>query len=480
MAFKYQKIKRMEVPQLNRYNQIMKGLVFVGDLLIVNLLFFLFYLLANSMGRHPELKATLPQALLIISLCYSAFLLANGIIVHKRGIRPHQVLGLVFCNVFFFSVLAGIVLEIGNFARVVSLFYVAYVTVLFIVLAIFRFAVYKMIKDFRRQGKNLRHIILVGGGENNQRLYHELTYDDGLGYRVYGYFDQGKREEFPTSCPYLGKLDEVEGYLQEHKFIDSLYCGLSSEEYHSIPTLIDYCENHLVHFFGVPNIPDYFHHRMFISLMGQIPVLSLRDDPMSRFENRVLKRTFDIVFSGLFLCTLFPFIYIFVAIGIKLTMPGPVFFRQKRSGYNGKEFTCLKFRSMRVNAEADKVQATKDDPRKTRFGNFLRHSSLDEMPQFINVFRGDMSVVGPRPHMLMHTEEYSQLIDKYMVRHFVKPGITGWSQVTGFRGETKELSQMQGRVRGDIWYIEHWTFWLDIMIIYKTIANAVKGDKEAY
>ena len=135
---------------------------------------------------------------------------------------------------------------------------------------------------------------------------------------------------------------------------------------------------------------------------------------------------------------------------------------------------------MRVNKDSDKVQATLNDPRKTRLGNFMRKTSIDELPQFINVLLGDMSVVGPRPHMLKHTEEYSKLIDKYMVRHFVKPGITGWAQVTGFRGETRELWQMEGRVERDIWYLEHWTFMLDLYIIYKTVKNAVKGEKEAY
>lgn len=135
---------------------------------------------------------------------------------------------------------------------------------------------------------------------------------------------------------------------------------------------------------------------------------------------------------------------------------------------------------MRVNKDSDKVQATLNDPRKTRLGNFMRKTSIDELPQFINVLLGDMSVVGPRPHMLKHTEEYSKLIDKYMVRHFVKPGITGWAQVTGFRGETKKLWQMEGRVERDIWYLEHWTFMLDLYIIYKTVKNAVKGEKEAY
>lgn len=225
---------------------------------------------------------------------------------------------------------------------------------------------------------------------------------------------------------------------------------------------------------------NYLHHRVYFNMLGNVPYLSLYREPLSRPENRALKRAFDIVVSGVFLVTLFPIIFIIVAIITKLTMPGPIFFKQKRNGLNGKEFYCYKFRSMKVNADADKLQATKDDPRKTRWGDIMRKTNIDEMPQFWNVLKGDMSVVGPRPHMLKHTEEYSKLIDKYMIRHFVKPGITGWSQVTGFRGETKQLSQMEGRVEGDIWYIEHWSIGLDLYIMYRTVRNIIEGDNAAY
>lgn len=214
--------------------------------------------------------------------------------------------------------------------------------------------------------------------------------------------------------------------------------------------------------------------------MGEVPYLSLYKVALNRPENKLIKRLFDIFFSLIFLCTIFPVIFVVVAIITKITMPGPIFFRQKRSGLNDKDFYCLKFRSMKVNKDADILQATKEDPRKTKWGNILRKTNLDETPQFINVLLGNMSVVGPRPHMLKHTEKYSKLIDKYMVRHFVKPGITGWSQVSGLRGETKELSQMENRVKGDIWYIEHWSFVLDLFIIYKTVINIFKGEKNAY
>jgi putative colanic acid biosynthesis UDP-glucose lipid carrier transferase len=163
-----------------------------------------------------------------------------------------------------------------------------------------------------------------------------------------------------------------------------------------------------------------------------------------------------------------------------MTSPGPIFFKQKRTGYLGNEFNCYKFRTMHVNNTADSAQATKDDPRKTRFGDFLRRTSIDELPQFFNVLRGDMSVVGPRPHMLKHTDYYSDLIKSYMVRHVVRPGITGWAQVNGYRGITDELWKMEKRVEYDVWYIEHWNFFLDLKIIVRTVFNAFAGESNAF
>lgn len=470
----------MKTPQIYPYNQIVKGIVLLGDLFIVNLIFYLFCLTAELFGKHPELRATLSQVLLIISLCYLVSLIRGGVLVYRRKIYAHQILMRVFCNILYFCVFSGVVLSVGDFANVFSFFYVMYVFVLFLAVSGYHLLFRWLLKQYRRRGGNLRHAVLVGSAGNNMELYHELTDDSVSGYRVHGYFDFQPRAEFPDKCCYLGTPDNVLKYLEDHPHIEQLYCCLSSLDRQAIIPIIDYCENHLVRFFSVPNVRNYLHNQMHLTLIGSVPVLSLRRDPLSRTENRVIKRLFDIIFSVIFLCTLFPFIYIIVAIGIKLTMPGPIFFKQKRNGMNDREFYCLKFRSMKVNKDSDTLQASKNDPRKTRFGSFLRHTSLDETPQFFNVLLGDMSVIGPRPHMQKHTEEYSRQIDKFMVRHFVKPGITGWSQVTGFRGETKELCQMEGRVKGDIWYIEHWSFWLDIVIVYKTIRNAVRGEDAAY
>ena len=239
-----------------------------------------------------------------------------------------------------------------------------------------------------------------------------------------------------------------------------------------------FCVQHLIRVRYIPQDHDVVTQH--IVEFGDAYVVTQYNEPLNTPMNRFIKRMFDICFSLLFLCTLFPFIYVVVAVISKLTMPGPVFFRQERTGYDGKNFWCYKFRSMKVNVNADTLQATKNDPRVTRFGAFLRHSNVDELPQFFNVLRGDMSIVGPRPHMLSHTEYYSNRISDYMIRHYVKPGITGWAQTHGERGETKTVDDMGRRVEKDIWYIEHWNFWLDIQIIFKTVADAVKGDKKAY
>ena len=214
--------------------------------------------------------------------------------------------------------------------------------------------------------------------------------------------------------------------------------------------------------------------------IGRMPVFLMRHIPLSYVHNGFIKRAFDIFVSFFVLVTLFPLLFIIFGTLIKLSSPGPIFFKQKRTGKRGKEFTCYKFRTMKYSAEADVVQATSNDSRKTKVGDFMRKTSLDEMPQFFNVLIGNMSCVGPRPHMLQHTYEYSPIVDKYMVRHFIKPGITGLAQSRGYRGETKEVELMEKRIKSDIEYVENWSLRLDMKIILDTVRMILKGDKKAY
>lgn len=462
-----------------RFNSVIVTLVLLGDILICGGLFCLFYHGTQLYGIYPELTETFHQTLAAILLCYLVCNVRRGVILHRSKVYAFQIVMLVFRNVILFALLTAVVLMTGRFLKPLSPLFPLYVATLFVCICVWRLVFRSLLKQYRRRGGNLKQVVLVGSTLNNRELYHELTDDSSAGFRVLGYFDEEPNPKFPE-CTYLGKPDEATRFLYENPQVQYLFCCLPSRYSNIIVPIINWCENNLVHFFSVPNLRNYLHNRVYFNMMGNVPYLSLRQDPLSQPENKILKRAFDIVFSLLFLCTLFIPIVIIVTIVTKITMPGPVFFRQKRNGLNDKEFYCIKFRSMRVNDQADTLQATKDDPRKTRWGDIMRRTNIDELPQFINVLLGDMSVVGPRPHMLKHTEEYSQLIDKYMVRHFVKPGITGWSQVTGYRGETRELKDMEGRIKGDIWYIEHWSFWLDLYIIYKTVANALHGEKNAY
>ena len=319
----------------------------------------------------------------------------------------------------------------------------------------------------RKQGRNKIHVVIVGENENAKRLA-DMIRDD----REYA--------DYKLVATFGEDLSAINDYLQKNK-VHQLYCSLNPAlKTDTVNSIIRSCENLFIEFYYVPNMDGYLHRSMTFSELGPLTVVKLREEPLANPLNAAVKRLFDIVLSLLFLVTLYPIIWCFVAIGTTLSSPGPILFKQKRTGYKGRPFTMYKFRSMKVNADADKLQATADDPRKTKFGDFLRRSSIDELPQMINVLKGDMSIIGPRPHMELHTEMYTKLVDEYLVRHMVKPGLTGWAQVNGCRGETKTTEAMADRVRYDIWYIEHWSLTLDIKIIFMTVAQILGGDKQAY
>lgn len=466
--------------EVQRFSKVLKSCVLLGDLILLNLLLWGF---EQFLGNRfwCENCGSILQGMALITLCYLLCNMHSGVILHRPVVRPEQIMVRVLRNMVPFVLLSVCILLLFHFefshSRLFGLFYI----VLILVIVSYRLAFRYFLELYRKQGGNVRKVILIGSHENMQELYHAMTDDPTSGYRVLGYFEDFPSDRYPSDVSYLGHPQEVNNFLKQNVGrVDQLYCSLPSARSAEIVPIINYCENHLVRFFSVPNVRNYLKRRMHFEMLGNVPVLSIRREPLELLENRIVKRTFDIVCSTLFLCTIFPFIYIIVGVAIKMSSPGPIFFKQKRSGEDGKEFWCYKFRSMRVNAQCDTLQATEHDPRKTRIGEIIRKTSIDELPQFINVFKGDMSIVGPRPHMLKHTQEYSLLINKFMVRHFVKPGITGWAQVTGYRGETKELWQMEGRVMRDIWYIEHWTFLLDLYIMYKTVYNAIHGEKEAY
>ena len=455
----------------------------VGDILIqVGVLEFLLYgtdmVRDNNLPKYEQLGSWF---LLVVSAIAAASLL--GIKVNERGRNAVNIANRAILNAattfILYNGLMAIIYELVLQGKLLLL--QAVLTGVLYVL--WHLLMRRIIGVLRRRGANNYTVALVGSDPNMLQVCQFLmdSWTDE-GYMVLGMFSD-RPEEIPEGVPDLGTPEDAIDYVeQHHDVLKEVLCSLNpATRTDYVNRLVSTCEAHMVRFKYVPDMEGYPQRKMAISQLGNVNVISLHEEPLNSPLAKFVKRTSDVVVSGLFLVTLFPLIWLFCAIGIKLSSPGPVFFKQKRTGYEGKEFWCYKFRSMRASADADTKQAVKGDSRVFPFGEFLRKSSLDELPQFLNVFRGDMSIVGPRPHMLHHTDIYSELIGDYMIRHLAKPGITGWAQVNGCRGETKELSEMKERVEKDIWYIEHWSVELDVSIVLKTVWQILRHeDDKAY
>jgi putative colanic acid biosynthesis UDP-glucose lipid carrier transferase len=449
----------------------------MGDLMVLNLLFFAVYYELSEFYT-VMITRNLKEVLLLLNFCYFFALYFVPIQLHMSVVFIDKIVQRAISLITFFIFLFATCLIFLNIGNLIATFLITYYITAVVLFSFWRVLVRILLKIYRRRGHDLKRVIIIGAGKNGMELYRVMNNELAYGFTVMGFFDDNValKKVLPN---YLGNTEEVNDYVSKHG-IDEIYCTLPGTQDEKMLKLLNFAEKNMVRFYIVPEFYRNVKKSLIIEMIESIPLLSIRREPLQATYNRALKRAFDIVFSLFVLVAIFPFLYIILGILIKMTSPGPILFKQKRTGLYGQEFECYKFRTMKVNSEADTIQAAKDDPRKTRLGDFLRKTNLDEFPQFLNVFAGDMSVVGPRPHMLKHTEEYSALIDKYMVRHLVKPGITGWAQVTGYRGETKTLEQMEGRVKRDVWYIENWSFFLDLKIIVVTIFNMFKGERNAY
>ncbi|MDE6191677.1 MAG: undecaprenyl-phosphate glucose phosphotransferase [Muribaculum sp.] len=416
--------------------------------------------------------------LLIVNVCYLPVVFyrsryPQGRALHLDIIAKNAIAAVGIHALFFFSILAFLNSWVDNMS-----FYLWFYGILVILLPLGWALTRLSLKYFRRNGINSANAVIIGSGESAIRLRDAMRSDPGYGYRFMGFFDNDTTNAEALGSEYLGTIDSLEDFMNREP-VNEVYYTLSGEDHETLRRCVRYSDNHVAQFYYVPQLNQYVSRVSELSNIGKVPILNIRENPLKRISNRYLKRGFDLIFSSAFLL-LSPIVFLPIAIAIKVTSPGPVFFKQKRTGYLGKDFNCLKFRTMQVNTTSDTQQAVRQDPRVTKIGNFLRRTSLDELPQFINVWLGDMSVVGPRPHMIKHTADYSKLIDKYMLRHLIKPGITGWAQINGFRGQTEELWQMEKRVEHDVWYIENWNFFLDIKIIILTAVNMFRGDDNAF
>jgi putative colanic acid biosynthesis UDP-glucose lipid carrier transferase len=459
------------------YSRFLKLIHFIGDISLLNFAFILSYISSNIASRHPKFSDHYIFLAITFNLVWLLLILLLKLYNIQRTSSIESILWNVLKSVFlhaliiftFITSIKGHYYSRGQ----LMITYLIFGAGILLWRIVFSLCLYQ----YRKKGANFRNVVIIGAGATGNDIYDYFNADPAHGYRFMGFFD-----DKPQNCLHkemvIGAVHEIHDYIKANK-VDEIYCALPLKAGKVIKELINLADNNFIRFKIVPDFRGFLNKKVNIEFYDMVPVLTMRKEPLESILNRAVKRSFDIMFSLFLIFFIFTWLFPIFIILIKLSSKGPAFFVQKRSGRKNEMFSCYKFRSMNVNKEADSLQATQNDIRVTRIGRFLRKTNLDELPQFFNVLKGQMSVVGPRPHMIKHTEEYSKVIDKFMVRHLVKPGITGWAQVSGYRGATEDLRKMLKRIRYDVWYIENWSFLLDIRIILMTVYNMLKGDKNA-
>lgn len=445
---------------------------FLTDFLLLNSCFLLFLVLYNNeftIKNHLSVWAALWITINCIWLLIAMY---NDIYKWYEIIRPFKkVENLLYLNGIFFAALT-------------TIYYYAFFSILgtnFLLAFILFFSFTNILSHllyrqyFQKRMPSFRYAII--GGKHTNLAYIQTVYQ-----KIYGKKSNclgGFAKDPVSECKWLGNYKNIEQFILYNQFDKLLYI-YSPLDNKEIKRIIELCESRFIDFEVVPRELDIIGRGARMVDENNLPTLRPQIEPLQRLRNKLLKRTFDIVFSLLVIILIFPWLFLIIAIAIKWESRGPIFFVQPRTGYWNESFGFIKFRSMTINEESNTKQATRNDVRVTKVGAFLRKTSLDELPQFLNVLLGQMSVAGPRPHMLKHTEEYSRLIRTYLVRHKVKPGITGWAQINGYRGPTDTLDKMEKRVEYDVHYMKNWTFLMDIRCIIFTIINMFKGEENAF
>ncbi len=446
----------------NKYFDLITPMSYLIDLLVINL--FLYFLPINF--QTPLLFHA------YISLGWVVVSIRNKFYKVHRYAKVAFVLRLLFVQfVFFFLILYAF---IGFFKQPIISRLALGQYFVFVSLTIFTIKMlnYILLMRYRERVKgNTRNVVVVGKNSKTDQLVNVFQERTEYGYRFVKQFSSVSGKKF--------NLHKCFDFIINEN-IDEVYCSISELKNEEVTQFINFADNNLKTLKFIPDNKNIFAKKLKFEYYDYIPILSLRDIPLHDPINAFIKRSFDIIFSLVVILGLLSWLTPLLAIIITLESKGPVFFRQTRNGIDNREFYCYKFRSMAPNKNADKLSASKNDMRVTKVGRFIRSTSIDELPQFYNVLFGTMSVVGPRPHMVKHTNEYSDRVDKYMVRHFVKPGITGLAQVRGYRGEIENNTDIQNRIKFDIFYIENWSLFLDLKIIVQTIVNAFRGEDKAY
>ena len=452
----------MSISRHRRYSGYLRPISYIVDLTIINVIaFFYFSGSLNPIGFIP-----------FVSIAWIMLSIYIGFYEVYRYTREVTIISLLFKQIVLFIL---IMLAFSGFYHELRLYpanIFKYTLISFLFIAIAKFALYYLLQKYRSSfGGNYRKTVIIGKNKQTLALESFFNTNPEYGYLHKGTFNiKDKRDNELLKC-FQFILDEK---------IDEIYCSISELSNADMLKVIDFADNNLKILKFLPDNKDIYSKKLKYENYDYIPILSFRDIPLQEPVNQIFKRVFDIAFSSAVIIFLLSWLTPILAILIRLESRGPVFFKQTRNGFNYKEFDCYKFRSMTPNKDAHLHQATRGDQRVTKIGKFIRKTSIDELPQFFNVLFGDMSVVGPRPHMVSHTDMYAKRVDKFMVRHFVKPGITGLAQVSGFRGEVESDKDIINRVKYDIFYIENWSLLLDLKIIFQTAMNAVKGEEKAY
>ncbi len=453
------------------------------DLLIINAVFFTTYYIARTFFHLEKIEGYNYFEYIYfgfsLSIAWSTVTLLGGL-YHEKYVLSFEIFTKRTLQIFayFLVLVLFYVFLVRQYKYFDPAFVFSVLSSIFISLIFNRFLYLAIYNYFKSKEYLINKVIIIGYNNLSKKLVSYLE-EDGINKQIVGYCEEFENVNELSHYPILSNISDALNICKEHG-VTEIYSTIAPEHNPSIYHLIQMADQLCIRFRIVPDIGFFVKRHVHIDYLKEMVVISMRNEPLEDLGNRIRKRLFDIFVSSMVVIFIFSWLFPIISLLIWLESKGPIFFKQSRSGKENKSFSCLKFRSMRVNDKANEQQATKDDARVTRIGKILRRTSLDEFPQFLNVLKGDMSVVGPRPHMLKHTDSYSRIIGQYMIRQFLKPGITGWAQIKGFRGETKTLDQMQKRVEHDLWYLENWSLMLDIKIIFITVLNTIRGEENAF
>jgi putative colanic acid biosynthesis UDP-glucose lipid carrier transferase len=393
-----------------------------------------------------------------------------------------EIVFIVYTIILFTILLSSVSFFLRNFIQFSSNFFTFYLLFLFASITLIKYIIRKYLHSAIYQGKLFDNILIIGASASALDFYETINKYYYYGYKCVGFLDNDSSKM--NGCVYQGSINNLATILKE-RTVDEVVIALPNSQNEQIQQCIETCDYYGTKARILPDFYQYTSSTIQVNNIGLMPVISVRSLPLDKHGNKLLKNAFDILFALVFFLLLGWWLLPLIGIAIKLTSKGPVIFRQERWGLNNEKIICYKFRTMEAtSSDIDENgfyrQASKDDPRVTSLGAFLRRTNMDELPQFWNVLLGNMSVVGPRPHPTPLNLESMHKVENYMLRHVVKPGITGWAQVNGCRGETRIPGSMQRRVNFDLYYIHRWTFWLDSQIILQTAINVIRGDQNAY